>query len=74
MEAEQWGKEQQRQRENYMEQFRALQEQQDKTTSDIKSLFILQEKYADSVRQFTRIWLEGYESVVATPVTRRVPG
>jgi len=74
VEVEQWGKEQQRQHENYMEQFRALQEQQDKTTSDIKSLLLLQEKYTDAFRQFTRIWLEGYESVVATPVTRRVPG
>jgi len=74
LEREQWSKEQQRQHENYMEQFHALQDQQDKAASGIKSLFVLQEKYADTFRQLTRIWLEGYESVVPSPATRRIPG
>jgi predicted ATPase len=74
LEREQWSKEQQRQHENYMEQFHALQDQQDKAASGIKSLFVLQEKYADTFRQLTRIWLEGYESVVPPPATRRIPG
>lgn len=74
LEREQWSKEQQRQHENYMEQFHALQDQQDKAASGIKSLFVLQEKYADNFRQLTRIWLEGYESVVPSPTTRKIPG
>jgi chromosome segregation ATPase len=74
LEREQWSKEQQRQHENYMEQFHALQDQQDKAASGIKSLFVLQETYADNFRQLTRIWLEGYESVVPSPTTRKIPG
>jgi chromosome segregation ATPase len=74
VERDQWSKEQQRQREDYREQFRVMQEQLDKASADIKALFELQLKYADAFRQMTRIWLEGYESVVATPITRRVPG
>jgi chromosome segregation ATPase len=74
VERDQWSKEQQRQRDDYLEQFRAMQGQLDKASADIKTLFELQLKYADAFRQMTRIWLEGYESTVATPITRRVPG
>ncbi len=74
MEAEQWAAEQQRQRENYSEQFQALQNQLSKTTKDIKDLYLLQEKYADSFRQLARIWMENYESIVTPPITRKVPG
>jgi hypothetical protein len=69
-----WSKEQQRHREDDLEQFMALQEQLDKVVADTGMLFALQEKYADAFRQFTRIWLEGYESVVTPPITRRIPG
>ncbi len=74
VEREQWSKEQQRQRDDYSDQFQMMQEQLDKSSADIKALFELQVKYADAFRQMTRIWLEGYESVVSTPLTRRVPG
>lgn len=74
VERDQWSKEQQRQREDYSEQLRMMQGQLDKASGDIKALFDLQIKYADAFRQMTRTWLEGYESVVATPPTRRVPG
>ena len=74
VEQDQWSKEQKRLREDYREQFSALQEQLDKAANDLKMLFALQEKYADAFRQITRIWLEGYESIVTPPVTRRIPG
>jgi hypothetical protein len=74
MDAEQWDMEQRRYNENYRERLEALQEQANKAAEDIKSLFALQEKYADTFRQLTRIWLEGYESVISQPVTRKVPG
>jgi hypothetical protein len=74
VEQDQWSKEQKRLREDYREQFTALQGQLDKAANDLKMLFALQEKYADAFRQITRIWLEGYESIVTPPVTRRVPG
>ncbi len=74
MDAEQWDMEQRRYNENYRERLEALQEQANKAAEDIKSLFALQEKYADNFRQLTRIWLEGYESVISQPVTRKVPG
>jgi hypothetical protein len=74
LEIEQFTKEQKRERETHQEQIQALQERLDKSLDDIKALYILQEKYADTFRQLTRIWLEGYESVVTPPVTRKVPG
>jgi DNA repair exonuclease SbcCD ATPase subunit len=74
LEIEQFTKEQKREREAYQGQIRALQERLDKSLDDIKALYLLQEKYADTFRQLTRIWLEGYESVVTPPVTRKVPG
>ena len=74
VEREQWLKEQQRRRDTEEEHDRIQQEQLDKATADIKALYELQAKYADTFRQLTRIWLEGYESVVSPPVTRRIPG
>jgi hypothetical protein len=74
LEIEQFIKEQKREREAYQGQIRVLQERLDKSLDDIKALYLLQEKYADTFRQLTRIWLEGYESVVTPPVTRKVPG
>lgn len=74
LELSQWDKEQKRQRENYLEQFRLVEGELGNMAQDIKALFALQEKYADAFRQMTRIWLEGYESIVSTPITRKVPG
>lgn len=74
LEIEQFTKEQKRERENHQEQVQALQGRFDKSLEDIKGLYVLQEKYADTFRQLTRMWLEGYESVVTPPVTRKVPG
>lgn len=74
LELSQWDKEQKRQREDYLEQFRLMEGELGNMTRDIKALFALQEKYADAFRQMTRIWLEGYESIVSTPITRKVPG
>jgi hypothetical protein len=74
LEIEQFAKEQKREREAHQGQIQALQERLDKSVEEIKALYILQEKYADTFRQLTRIWLEGYESVVTPPVTRKVPG
>ena len=74
VEQEQWLKEQQRHRDDEVEQDLVQQEQLDKVAADIKALYELQEKYADAFRQITRIWLEGYESVVSPPITRRIPG
>jgi hypothetical protein len=74
LEIEQFTKEQKREREGYQVQIQALQQRFDKALEDIKALYVLQEKYADTFRQLTRIWLEGYESVVTPPVTRKVPG
>lgn len=74
LESEQWASEQKRQREFFDGQFQALREQIEDLNHEIKRLFELQEKYADSYRQFSRIWLEGYESVVAPPITRKIPG
>jgi chromosome segregation ATPase len=67
-------REQARQRQQADAQYRVLEERLEATTAEIKRLFTLQEKYSDAYRQFSRIWLEGYESVVAPPVTRKVPG
>jgi hypothetical protein len=74
LQVEQFTKEQKREREAHQEQIQTLQERLDKSLEDIKALYVLQEKYADTFRQLTRIWLEGYESVVTPPVTRKVPG
>jgi DNA repair exonuclease SbcCD ATPase subunit len=74
IEQEQWLKEQQRHRDEEIEQYQMIQEQLDKAAVDVKALFELQVKYADAFRQFSRIWLEGYESIVSPPVTRRIPG
>jgi len=74
LEIEQFAKEQKREREAHQGQIQALQERLDKSVEEIKALYVLQEKYADTFRQLTRIWLEGYESVVTPPVTRKVPG
>ena len=74
VEQEQWHKEQQRFRDDEVEQDLVQQEQLGKAAADIKALYELQAKYADAFRQITRIWLEGYESVVSPPITRRIPG
>ncbi len=74
IEQEQWLKEQKRHQEEEIEQYQAMQVQIDKTVADLKELYELQAKYADAYRQFARIWLEGYESIVSPPVTRRIPG
>jgi chromosome segregation ATPase len=74
IEQEQWLNEQKRHRDEEIEQYQAMQEQLDKVAADIKALYELQMKYADAFRQFARIWLEGYESIVSPPVTRRIPG
>jgi hypothetical protein len=74
LESEQWNAEQKRQREDFDKQFRKVQEEIVSVTVEIKRLFELQEKYADAYRQFSRIWLEGYESVVSPPITRQIPG
>jgi chromosome segregation ATPase len=74
LEMEQFAKEQKRERENYQETLQSLQARHEKASEDIRALYVLQEKYADTFRQLTRIWLEGYESVVTPPVTRKVPG
>ncbi len=74
MERDQWIQEQKRQREISQERLRAIQEQLDKTSQDVKNLFTLQEKYADNFRHLSRIWMEAYETVVAPPITRKVPG
>ncbi|MBN1318133.1 MAG: hypothetical protein JXA42_21805 [Anaerolineales bacterium] len=74
LEAEQWNAEQKRQREDFDMRFRELKELLDSSSNEVKRLFELQEKYADAYRQFSRIWLEGYESVVSPPITRKIPG
>ncbi|MEN8098729.1 MAG: hypothetical protein ABFQ89_06605 [Chloroflexota bacterium] len=74
LELDQGRTEQVRERDDHRDDIGDLKEKMQTLATDVKTLYDLQEKYADSFRQITRIWLEGYESVVTTPPTRKIPG